>query len=231
VLLMAALRGARRKAAIAKAESILDALQLTSVASKQAVSLAPNELRRIALAGALVGTPKVLVLDEPTVNLLSDERTLVWNYLKYLCKSTGASILVGTSRLDEAEVLMHRVALLDRGKLIAAGTPQELRAVAGGTLIVCRVASREQASDASALLARVNGVRSATADDERVNLEVAGAGTLPGMLRILEEHEIGVREVTLSRSSLEDVFFQYTGRKIQDNREPATDSTNAIGRR
>jgi ABC-2 type transport system ATP-binding protein len=231
VLLMAALRGLRGRQASLHADALLHALEVGSAAGRHATTLTRSEQRRVLLAGALVGAPRLLILDEPAVGLSAYERALVWRSLHQARRAAGVTIFLATSRLEEGEVLVNRVALIDRGALITTGTPAELKEQAPGSLVVVTLLQRDRLSEAAALLEHLAGVRSVRPQYDRINLEVAGASAVTTLLRVLEEHDIAVHAVTLLRSSLEEVFFRYTGRKMADEREAPAGATNPIGHR
>lgn len=231
VWLMARLHGLRRREADVQVDEILRRLDLSALARLRASRYAPAEARRMALAGALVHHPPLLLLDDPTCGLPPPDRAIIWRYLRTVHRDEGATVFLATQFLEEAEGVCDRVAIIDHGRLLAIGTPAELKAAAAGTLVAVQLVDSGAIGEAALLLGRLGGVRAVRPQPERIDLEVASAQAVPALLRVLEEHEIAVRDLTVSRSSLEEVFFHHTGRKIQDSRETPSGSTRLIGHR
>jgi ABC-type multidrug transport system ATPase subunit len=231
VLLMARMHGLRGRDAAQRTEEILRKLDLTALSRQQAGTYTPQEVKRVALASSLVHHPRLVLLDDPTCGLAAHERTLIWGYLRAIQRDEGAAVFLATQCLEEVEWLCDRVAIIDRGKLIAAGTPDELKAQATGALVAVQLIDGRNSGEAALLLEHVAGVRAVRLQHDRIDLEVTSAQTVPSLLRVLEEHEIPVRDITLSRSSLEEVFFHHTGRKIHDSREVPSGGAKVSGRR
>jgi ABC-2 type transport system ATP-binding protein len=231
VLLMARLHGLRGREAATSADEMLRMLELSALAGQQAGRYAAAEQRRLALAGALAHRPPLLLLDDAACGLPPQERAIIWRSLRAIHRDMGTTIFLATQCLDEAETLCDRVAIIDHGKLLAAGTPAELKAEAAGTLVAVQLVDGGANGEVALLLGRLGGVHAVRPQADRIDLEVSSVQTIPALVRMLEEHEVAVRDITLSRSSLEGVFFHHTGRKIQDGHEAPVGSTKLIGHR
>jgi ABC-2 type transport system ATP-binding protein len=177
--------------------------------------------RRLEIARGLVHKPKVLFLDEPTIGLDPQSRHVIWDLLVELRKGDLLTISLTTHYLDEAEVLCDRVAIIDQGKIVALGTPQELKSRVPGSdtidLSLERVATDARIAELKAL----PGVRDIgrTSDGLRVRAD-GGAGVLPRLIESLRLDGIHVTAASLQRLSLEDVFIHFTGRSLRHEEAP-----------
>jgi ABC-2 type transport system ATP-binding protein len=164
--------------------------------------------RRLDLAMTLVGSPRVIFLDEPTTGLDPRSRRRMWDDVRDLA-AAGVTILLTTQYLDEADELANRIAVLDRGRIVAEGTPDELkRRIPGGHV-------RLRFADLPALRAAGSLFGGAALDEERLVLRVPGAGDVASLRRLpeqLDEARIAVEELSISRPDLDDVFVAVTGR-------------------
>ncbi len=171
--------------------------------------------RRLDLAVSLVGDPPVLFLDEPTTGLDPRARLALWQIVSALAQG-GTCVLLCTQYLDEADQLAHRIAVLDRGYVIAEGTPEELKARVGGgqmrLLPADRAQAQQLASAVAGLTATGPGVDPGTGE---VALAEADPTVLAEALRRAEAAGVALADVTLSRPTLDDVFLSLTERRTQ----------------
>jgi ABC-2 type transport system ATP-binding protein len=184
--------------------------------------LSGGQKQRLAMATALVGDPELLFLDEPTTGLDPQARRHLWDLVEEL-KRAGRTIILTTHYMDEAERLCDRVAIMDHGKVIALGTPQQLIATVGGEDIVEFAVS---AKDASRLheallqpehLTSIPGVQSHRVDDSLHQLSVSELHTaVPRIIAAVEEQGLHLSEFRTHSATLEDVFVRLTGRKLRD---------------
>ena len=203
-----------------RVEELLGVLQLTDAADRRAYTYSGGMRRRLDLGAGLMHRPRVLFLDEPTTGLDPQTRAAVWDYLQRLHREEGMTIFLTTQYMDEADRLCQRLAIIDHGKIVAEGSPAQLKAGIGADVITIRLAKddRFEASRARALAAvqRMPGVRKATAFDEGVSLHVEdGGATLLRVTRALDAEKVAVHEVALSRPTLDEVFLQHTGRQMR----------------
>jgi ABC-2 type transport system ATP-binding protein len=184
-------------------------VELTERARSQVRTFSGGMKRRLEIARGILHYPQVLFLDEPTLGLDPQTRSRTWAYLHDLRRREGITVFMTTHYMDEAE-LCDRIAIIDHGRIIALGTPDELKAMVGGDVVT--VATRETA-------AAVEQVRRAfelepIVDRDSLRIEVPdGAGFVP---RLVRELTVPVSAVTLSRPSLDDVFIKLTGKAIRD---------------
>jgi oleandomycin transport system ATP-binding protein len=172
--------------------------------------------RRIDLAASLVGRPQVLFLDEPTTGLDPQARSDVWDMIRTLV-ADGVTVLLTTQYLDEADQLARDIAVIDHGRVIATGTPDQLKAEVGGQVLEVEPADPARLPDAAAVLARWVGTESVSAPGSRhVTARVPSAAVLPGIVRQLDESSIELAEFSLHKSSLDEVFLTLTGHRAED---------------
>ncbi|BBC31213.1 ABC transporter, ATP-binding protein [Streptomyces graminofaciens] len=210
--LIAKLRGVGRRTARRVAADLLDRFRLTTVAGRPAGAYSGGMRRRLDLAAALVGSPPLIVLDEPTTGLDPESRLDTWDAVGELVAG-GTTILLTTQYLEEADRLADRITVIDRGQVVAEGTSDELKAAAGDRLVLC-VAEDHQLDAAARAAARATGAP-VTVDRRARRVEVAAADGRAALSRALTEladEDVEVLEIGLSRRTLDDVFLGLTGR-------------------
>jgi ABC-2 type transport system ATP-binding protein len=170
--------------------------------------------RRLDLAAALVHNPQVLFLDEPTTGLDPVSRATVWAEVRRLNEELGMTIFLTTQYLEEADELAHRVGIIDAGRLVAEGTPDELKRAGGHDVIVVAVdEGREDA--ARAALGAVPGIAGIDLHRREVMVRTEdGSGLLSPVAIALADHDVAVRSLTLRTPTLDDVFLRMTGAHI-----------------
>ena len=208
LMLMADLFHLGRARAKARAGELLEQFGLTEAAAQLASTYSGGMLRKLDLAMTLVSDPQIIFLDEPTTGLDPRSRRVMWQIVKDLTRS-GVTIFLTTQYLEEADQLAGQIALLDRGRLIAQGTPDELkRMIPGGHI-------RLRFNDAGTLRkAREVIARPGRADEEALTLELPTSGSVPelrGILTSLDDQGIDVAELTVHTPDLDDVFLTLTG--------------------
>jgi ABC-2 type transport system ATP-binding protein len=210
--LMADLNHLGRAAGRARVAELLDRFDLVDAATRPVSTYSGGMRRRLDLAMTLVGSPRLIFLDEPTTGLDPRSRRQMWDDIRALAAG-GVTILLTTQYLDEADELADRIAVLDHGRIVAEGTPDELkRRIPGGHV-------RLRFADPSALRAAAALLDDATPDDEQLVLRVSGNGDVASLRRLLERLEdarIGVEELSIHSPDLDDVFFAVTGQPTPD---------------
>ncbi|MFI7416907.1 ATP-binding cassette domain-containing protein [Nonomuraea sp. NPDC049684] len=190
---------------------VLDRFDLAEMADRPGRTLSGGQKRRVAVALGLVHAPPLLFLDEPTTGLDPQNRANLWDRIRQL-REAGTSVLLSTHYLDEADALCDRLVIVDHGRIVAEGTPGELKREVSGDVVTLRLAEPERAAEALRPLAR-----EVRLDEDALRVYVDdGEHTLPALLRVLEEQGIGLRSIALDRSTLDDVFLAKTGRSLRD---------------
>ncbi len=203
-------------------ESVLNLLQLESYADKLSGTYSGGLKKRLDLAAGLLHQPSVLILDEPTVGLDIQSRIAIWEFLRKL-RTLGVTILISSHYLEEIDALADRVAIIDKGKIIAEGTTSELKTKVGGDRITIRIrefAERHEAEQAQKILQQLPIVQSITinaAQGNAVNIFVTpNTNAISEIQNMLAAVDINVFSLSQSRPSLDDVFLAATGQTILD---------------
>jgi ABC-2 type transport system ATP-binding protein len=174
--------------------------------------------RRLDLGASLVGTPQLLILDEPTTGLDPRGRMDLWSAIQNLV-ADGTDVLLTTQYLEEADRLARHIVIIDHGRVIMAGTPDELKDRAGRSVIEVRPRSGGDLPAVEEALARVGCEAPRTdIDTQRVSARVdSGGDQLRDVVRLLDERGIEVDDVGLRRPSLDEVFLAVTGKRLDPN--------------
>jgi ABC-2 type transport system ATP-binding protein len=198
-----------------RAAELIDKLELESCADRKVATYSGGQKRRLDIGLGLVHEPQLLFLDEPTTGLDPQSRARVWDEVQRL-HVRGITVFLTTHYLDEADALCDRIAIIDYGKIVAEGTPEELkRAVAGDVVTLSVAGDRHQA--ALDLLKAQGFVREASSEDGMVRLYVdRGEVAMPAILRLLDSSGMQLRTMELHRPSLDDVFLRKTGRSLRE---------------
>jgi len=212
--------GLSRKAAKAAAVTVLDQMQLTADADRLVRTYSGGMRRRIDLGISLTGTPRLLLLDEPTTGLDPISRLQLWDTIRGLV-ATGTDILLTTQYLDEADRLASDIVIIDHGTVIAAGTPAELKTRAGDDMIEVHVREAGHLPRVSAVLATIGHDPRVDAPQHRAYVSVdEGSSRLMDTLRVLDAHGIIVEDISLRRPTLDEVFLSLTGTPAQTTDAP-----------
>jgi ABC-2 type transport system ATP-binding protein len=209
--LVGRLYGLRRKEARSRADEVLERLSLTDAGDALVRTYSGGMRRRLDLGASLVGRPLVLIMDEPSTGLDPRSRMELWRLIEELVED-GTTLLLTTQYLEEADRLAHRVALIDRGNMIAEGTPDELKQRVGGDVLEVRA---NTTSDVEKLVGVLDGVGSGRPvpdlRDQRVTLPTSErVQTLLAAARRIEDAGIAVADLAVRRPSLDDVFLNLT---------------------
>jgi ABC-2 type transport system ATP-binding protein len=208
-----------------RADDLLERFALQDAAERVAKTYSGGMRRRLDLASALIGRPRVLFLDEPTTGLDPRSRLAMWDVIRDQVRE-GATLLLTTQYLEEADELADEIAVVDTGRIIARGTADELKSQVGGERIEVVVRSRDELARAAELLAPEGGA-STDAHNRRVTIAAdGGAAHLVEVLRRLDEEGIGIDDIGLRRPTLDDVFLALTGHaaEISDSEDEASKS-------
>jgi ABC-2 type transport system ATP-binding protein len=195
---------------------ILATVQLTEKRTARVGALSGGQKQRLAMACALVGDPELLFLDEPTTGLDPQARRQLWELVERL-KGEGRTIILTTHYMEEAERLCDRVAIMDRGRIIALGTPRELVGLIGGGHVVEFTVDHAGERPEPAALEKLDGIEAARAANGNYQLQVSELHrAVPVLLAELERRGVAVTELRTHSATLEDVFVALTGRHLRD---------------
>jgi ABC-2 type transport system ATP-binding protein len=217
--LMADLHHLARAEARRRIGELLERFELVDAADRMAMTYSGGMRRRLDLAMTLIGAPRIIFLDEPTTGLDPRSRRTVWDIVRSLA-SDGTTVFLTTQYLDEADQLADRVAILDRGRLVAQGSTHELkRRIPGGRIDL-------SFTDATARQAAAGALQISVRDDDALTLQIPSDGnvaTLRRVLRQLDEAAVDVDELAIHTPDLDDVFFALTGRQDRAARSASND--------
>jgi ABC-2 type transport system ATP-binding protein len=210
--LMTDLRHFGRRAGAERVRELLERFELSDAADKSLSTYSGGMRRRLDLAMTLVGSPRLIFLDEPTTGLDPRSRRTMWQIIGELV-ADGVTIFLTTQYLDEADQLADRIAVLDHGRIVAEGTPAELKRRIPGGHIVLRFADRSPLREAATLL------QIAPPEGEQLTLQVPGDGSLASLRHLIErldDAHVEVEDLSIHTPDLDDVFFAVTGRSATD---------------
>jgi ABC-2 type transport system ATP-binding protein len=213
LLMIGQLSRMRRREAAARAEELLGTFELTDAAGRVLKGYSGGMRRRLDLAASMMTRPPVLFLDEPTTGLDPTSRRRVWEVIRGLV-AEGTTVLLTTQYLDEADQLANRIAVIDHGRVIAEGTPAELKRLTGGARIEVTLTAPDPAAQ-TALRPLVEGPLQVSDDGRHLRAPVASAaGLVTRVVRALDEHGIDPEDVAVHQPSLDDVFLRLTAAPV-----------------
>ncbi|MCW3843317.1 ATP-binding cassette domain-containing protein [Micromonospora yasonensis] len=215
LLLIGRLLGLSRADARGRARQLLADFQLSDAAERAAKTYSGGMRRRLDLAASLVGRPQVLFLDEPTTGLDPRSRNELWDIVRGLV-ADGVTVLLTTQYLEEADQLAGEIAVVDHGRVIAQGTPEELKTRTGGQVLAVRPTDPADLPTVAAIAAEVTGAAPEIAQ-HTVSVPVNDPRALPAVVRRLDAAEVTVAELALRGSSLDEVFLSLTGHRAEQD--------------
>ena len=222
--MVARLFGHDRRHARSQAGAILDQFDLTDVGDRLVRTYSGGLRRRLDLGASLVGAPQLLLLDEPTTGLDPRSRTELWDILRTLV-AARTDVLLTTQYLEEADQLAHRIVIIDKGRVIANGTPNDLKSQAGRDVISIHARHRCDLPRIAEVLAPL-GAEPALVDVPTRNVAIpvdGGTATLAEAVRLLDHSGLMIDDLALRRPTLDEVFLTLTGEPI--DADPATHPT------
>ena len=219
VRLQSSLHGIGRRERKERGDELLERVGLTRAADRKVQTYSGGMKRRLDLALALVHRPTTLFLDEPTTGLDPQSRSALWNEVARLARDEGVTVFLTTQYLEEADVLARRVGIIDLGRIVAEGTPEELKAEIAKPTVE---ASPEEPSELGAVAAVLEqfGERTQGAPG-RVAVRLDGKGDLADVVRALDAAGVGVSNLQLHAASLDDVFLAKTGHRLEGAEDDA----------
>jgi oleandomycin transport system ATP-binding protein len=214
LILIGRLTGQSRAESRARARDLLAAFSLSDAADRAAKTYSGGMRRRLDLAASLVTRPRVLYLDEPTTGLDPRSRNEMWDVVRGLT-ATGVTVLLTTQYLEEADQLASEIAVVDHGTVIATGTPEELKARTGALTLAVRPSRPADLPAVIAVVAAITGAEPEVTNT-LVTAPVSDERLMPAVVRRLDDEGVGVAELTLRGSSLDEVFLSLTGRRPEE---------------
>ncbi len=220
--LHAAMYGVQKKDRESRIKEVINMVELTDRLHSIVKTFSGGMRRRLEIARGLLHYPKILFLDEPTIGLDPQTRSHIWQYVKKLKKEHGITVVLTTHYMDEADSLCDRVAIIDRGKIIAEGTPSSLKDSLGGDTITMET---ERAAALCSLLKDFGCRGEPTPHNGKLTLMIDnGEKKIPKIMALAEKNGIPVSSVSLHKPTLDDVFLHYTGKTIREEEATAKDS-------
>jgi ABC-2 type transport system ATP-binding protein len=199
-----------------RVQELLERFGLADAADRVSRGYSGGMQRRLDIAMAMIHDPQVLFLDEPTTGLDPEVRAELWQQIARLAADHGKTVLITTHYLEEADQLAARIAIVDRGKVVAAGTPDELKRELRGDAIHVELAAPSNGAVHTAL-ARVAGINEVALDGRVLRARADDGGrAVPAVLQALEVQGVEVASVRVARPSLDDVYRKHTGRTFEE---------------
>ena len=217
--LQAVLHGIDRVHANRRGDELLETVGLRAAADRRVGTYSGGMRRRLDLALSLIHEPQVLFLDEPTTGLDPNSRFALWDEVRKLNRESGTTVFLTTQYMEEANELAGRIAIIDGGKIVAEGSPAELKAKVGDPTLQITVGAGHDTLAAEQVLMTFGEPVPAEAGSAAVRLS-GGAGAIASVVRALDEAKVTVEEIQLHMPSLDDVFQQATGRRLEGAEGP-----------
>ena len=215
ILLCADLYGMPRSDSKAHARELLKLVELEDAANRKVSTYSGGMRRRLELACGLINYPRLLFLDEPTLGLDIQTRTAVWKYIKELKEEYHMTLFLTTHYLEEADSLCERVAIIDHGHIVKIGTPEELKQIVGGDVIVAGV--KENEPDISSEIAAIPLVKEVKKQDSVYRIKVNnGEEAIPQITDLVHSLGLHVISISLKKPSLDDAYLELTGRTLRE---------------
>jgi len=215
VLLCADLYGIPRSDSKPHAQELLKLVELQDAAKRKVSTYSGGMRRRLELACGLINYPKLLFLDEPTLGLDVQTRTVVWKYIKMLKDEYHMTLFLTTHYLEEADSLCDRIAIIDHGHIIRIGTPEELKESIGGDVIA--VTLKESAPDISSDIASVKLVKNVQKTDNNYRIKVElGEEASPQIMDVIRSKGLHVTKISLTKPTLDEAYLEFTGRTLRE---------------
>ena len=204
---------------------LLRVVDLEDAADRRIKTYSGGMQRRLDLAAALVHRPRVVFLDEPTTGLDPISREAIWRYVNDLNRNDGVTFFLTTQYLEEADRLAHEVAIMQTGKVIARGSPAELKASVGADVVTVRFDDDVALQRAAPAVRAIEGVADVRTVDESLIIYVPdGSLALPSIVLVLNDAGVRAREVSLAQPTLDDVFLRATGHHMTSEAAQAAEA-------
>jgi ABC-2 type transport system ATP-binding protein len=226
--MVARLFGQDRRTARGNSQDVLEQLGLADVADRLVRTYSGGMRRKLDLGASLVGTPRLLLLDEPTTGLDPRSRIDLWDAIRGLVER-GTDVLLTTQYLDEADHLATHIVIVDHGRAVASGAPEELKRRVGGSVVEVHVRDRAELARVANLLERLEGAGAQVDDGTRmVRVSVTGgADRLMAAFHAVQQAGVEVDDIALRHPKLDEVFMALTGQRLEDDSAENQDASDA----
>ena len=228
LLLQATLQGLPAGQRRERTAALLERVGLSEAADRRVGGYSGGMKRRLDLALALVHSPRILFLDEPTTGLDPQSRAALWEEVARLARDEGMTVFLTTQYLEEADALADRIGIIDHGHIVAEGTPARLKADIGSPTVEVAPADPEEGDRLAELLSDFGGLRRNGRGSVTVQLP-GGEAQLAEVVRILDQGSLRVETLQLHQPSLDDVFLAKTGRKLEGSGDEAEAQAPGVG--
>lgn len=215
IILCGDLYGIPREVSKKRAAELLELVELTKFKDRKVETYSGGMRRRLELACGLINRPRVLFLDEPTLGLDVQTRAAIWDYIRLLKEEFNMTLFMTTHYLEEADALCDRVAIIDNGKIVKMGPPDELKKDLGGDIITLEI----QAGDAGVanLIEKIPSVKEVKRQDNTYRIKVEdGEKTAPMIIEAIRNKGYTVTRLSLTKPTLDEVYLEYTGKSMRD---------------
>jgi ABC-2 type transport system ATP-binding protein len=231
LVLFSRLLGLTHRAAKAKAAELLEEFGLTEAAKRPLKNFSGGMRRRLDLAASLIAQPPLIFLDEPTTGLDPRTRSQMWDTIRRLV-ATGSTVLLTTQYLDEADQLADRIAVIDRGRVVAEGTGDELKASVGTSSLQLRLQDARDLDDVRVAIERVLRVTPVVSPEAgRITAPMDDPDVVTELLLTLRDEGIHLAELSVQKPTLDEVFLTLTGHGVEDEASDAEATTELEGSR
>jgi ABC-2 type transport system ATP-binding protein len=217
------LYGLAKKERQERIKEVLELVELDDWADQTVTKYSGGMMRRLEIARGLMHHPNVLFLDEPTLGLDPQTRNHIWEYIKQLNQEKNITMVLTTHYMEEADRLCNRIAIIDHGKIVTMGTPEELKSSLGGDIITLELATENDATELKTKYAEKASDVNITVSENKVFITAThGERAIPEILKMTSELELEILSVNLHKPTLDDVFLHHTGKGIRDSSSDKT---------
>jgi len=215
IMMMAGLYGIPKDVAKERAKELLEMVELSHAANRKVSTYSGGMRRRLEIAMSLISRPKILFLDEPTIGLDAQTRAAIWNYIRKLKEEYDMTIFVTTHYLEEADMYADRIAIIDRGKIMAIGSPKELKERIGGDIISLKTTNDDEAI--KIISSVTDGILDVKKVEDGIRIKVKnGEEKAPVILEALLKSGIRVTRLSITEPTMDEVYMEITGRRMRD---------------
>ncbi|ADX84416.1 ATP-binding cassette domain-containing protein [Saccharolobus islandicus] len=219
MMMMAGLYGIPKKVAEERSKELLEMVELTYAAKRKVETYSGGMRRRLEIAMSLISRPRILFLDEPTLGLDAQTRAAIWQYIMKLKEEYKMTIFVTTHYLEEADMYGDRIAIIDKGKILAIGSPKELKEKIGGDLVSLQTNNDDLAMK---VVSSIDGILDVKKANDGIRIKVRnGEEKAPEILESLVKNGIKVSRMSITEPTMDEVYMEVTGKRLRDEEASA----------